>query len=111
MKEPSNSSLTGIEPKVRVAPDQEFEQFDKQMGELHYLGAGKPVGDYMRQIVQIGEGNVALLVWGPACYLLKDRDLWLKVRKLARGRSRESRPFFFRRLGGSRRTGEAAIQG
>jgi len=62
---------------VRVATQAETHQFDEQMGELHYLGAGKPVGDYLRQIVEQGGQRVALLVWGPACYALKDRDLWI----------------------------------
>lgn len=47
------------------------------MGSQHYLGAGRPVGDYLRQIVEIEQQPVALLVWGPSCYSLKDRDLWI----------------------------------
>ena len=47
--------------------------FDEQ----HYLGAGRPVGDYLRQVVRRRGVVVALLVWGPACYALKDRDLWI----------------------------------
>lgn len=77
MKEPSTSSLTDIEPVVRVAAERQIQEFDKQMGELHYLGTAKPVGDFLRQIVQIGERQVALLAWGPASYALKDRDLWI----------------------------------
>ena len=77
MKELSDSVLLVGEPTVRVATVDEFPWFDEKMGSLHYLGAGKPVGDYLRQVVQIGEQSVALLVWGPACYSLKDRDLWI----------------------------------
>lgn len=51
--------------------------FDEQLGEHHYLGAGRPVGDYLRQVVRRRGVVVALLVWGPACYALKDRDLWI----------------------------------
>ena len=40
-------------------------------------GAGQPVGDYLRQVVERDGKPVALLVWGPACYALKDRDLWI----------------------------------
>ena len=47
------------------------------MEEHHYLGAGQPVGDYLRQVVVLKGKPVALLVWGPACYALKDRDLWI----------------------------------
>ena len=77
MKDLSDTSFTGYEPKVRVAAEHEIQEFDGLMGELHYLGTGKPVGDYLRQIVELGEHKVALLVWGPACYSLKDRDLWI----------------------------------
>jgi hypothetical protein len=35
------------------------------------------VGDYLRQVVEIEGKPVALLGWGPACYALKDRDLWI----------------------------------
>ena len=75
MKELSDSVLLSGEPKVRVAAAQDVQWFDEKMGALHYLGAGKPVGDYLRQIVELGQQPVALLVWGPACYSLKDRDL------------------------------------
>lgn len=62
---------------VRVpAPDQ-CAAFDQQLAQHHYLGAGRPVGDYLRQLVERAGQPVALLVWGPACYALKDRDRWL----------------------------------
>jgi hypothetical protein len=35
------------------------------------------VGDYLRQVVERDGQPVALLVWGPACYALKDRDRWI----------------------------------
>jgi hypothetical protein len=60
-----------------VAGQTENEWFDAQMGQHHYLGAGRAVGDYLRQIVEADGRPVALLVWGPACYALKDRDLWI----------------------------------
>src|SRR6266853_1050018 len=63
--------------EVCVATAQQAEWFDQQLGEHHYLGAGRPVGDYLRQIVVLDGKPVALLVWGPACYALKDRDLWI----------------------------------
>jgi len=47
------------------------------MGDLHYLGSAKPVGDFLRQVV-VREGEwVGLLAWGPACYALEDRDEWI----------------------------------
>jgi hypothetical protein len=63
--------------QVRVAEESENQWFDTQMGQHHYLGAGRPVGDYLRQIVEREGQPMALLVWGPACYALKDRDLWI----------------------------------
>lgn len=62
---------------VRVPSQEEVEWFDGLLGEHHYLGAGRPVGDYLRQVVEIEGRPVALLVWGPACYALKDRDRWI----------------------------------
>jgi hypothetical protein len=63
--------------EVWVARGKDAEWFDQQLGEHHYLGAGQPVGDYLRQVVALAGKPVALLVWGPACYALKDRDLWI----------------------------------
>jgi hypothetical protein len=62
---------------VRLASAEQKQWFDAKLGQHHYLGAGQSVGDYLRQIVEINEQPVALLVWGPACYALKDRDLWI----------------------------------
>src|SRR3974377_1328465 len=62
---------------VRNPLDSEVEWFDGLLADNHYLGAGRPVGDYLRQIVEVGGTAVALLVWGPACYALKDRDQWI----------------------------------
>lgn len=80
MKTPLNraaavSGRGGIE--VRVATDDQLAWFDGLLADHHYLGAGRPVGDYMRQVVLRDQQPVALLVWGPACYALKDRDLWI----------------------------------
>ena len=62
---------------VRVPQEQEIPWFDGMLGDHHFLGAGRPVGDYLRQVVELEGRPVALLVWGPACYALKDRDLWI----------------------------------
>lgn len=62
---------------VRVPADEELAWFDGCLADHHYLGAGRPVGDYLRQVVEFNGQPVALLVWGPACYALKDRDLWI----------------------------------
>jgi len=62
---------------VRVPSEEQLPWFDGLLKDHHYLGAGRPVGDYLRQVVERDEQPVALLVWGPACYALKDRDRWL----------------------------------
>jgi hypothetical protein len=62
---------------VRVASDAELTWFDGLLADRHYLGAGRPVGDYLRQVVEVDGKAAALLVWGPACYALKDRDQWI----------------------------------
>jgi hypothetical protein len=62
---------------VRVPSAGEVSWFDGLLADHHYLGAGRSVGDYLRQVVQRDGQAVALLVWGPACYALKDRDLWI----------------------------------
>jgi hypothetical protein len=62
---------------VRVAAPAEAAAFDAQLTSHHYLGAGRPVGDYLRQFVERDGVPVALLVWGPSCYALKDRDRWI----------------------------------
>ena len=68
---------TGSAIVVRVALDHEVAWFDGELAGRHYLGAGQPVGDYLRQVVELDREPVALLVWGPSCYALKDRDLWI----------------------------------
>jgi len=62
---------------VRIASVDEVLWFDGMLADHHYLGAGRSVGDYLRQVVELDGKTAALLVWGPACYALKDRDLWI----------------------------------
>lgn len=69
---------------VRIPLDREVAWFDGLLADKHYLGAGRPVGDYLRQIVEVNGKAVALLVWGPACYALKDRDNWISWSKVQR---------------------------
>jgi len=75
--DPAQDQAGGSTLTVRVASLEQKEWFDGLLGQHHYLGAGRAVGDYLRQIVEQNGQGVALLVWGPACYALKDRDLWL----------------------------------
>lgn len=72
-----SASSNGAELEVWVATSKDNQWFDQRLGEHHYLGAGRAVGDYLRQVVALKGKPVALLVWGPACYALKDRDLWI----------------------------------
>jgi hypothetical protein len=69
-----NSPVTTV---VRVPGEEELGWFDGLLADNHYLGAGRPVGDYLRQVIEQDGQPVALLVWGPACYALKDRDRWI----------------------------------
>ena len=62
---------------VRIPSEDQRPWFDSVLADHHYLGAGRPVGDYLRQVVEWEGRPVALLVWGPACYALKDRDRWI----------------------------------
>ncbi len=62
---------------VRVPAGEEVRWFDGLLSDHHYLGAGRSVGDYLRQVVEVAGKPAALLVWGPGCYALKDRDLWI----------------------------------
>jgi hypothetical protein len=74
---PAQSQAGKTALRVRTAGQAEGAWFDAQLGQHHYLGAGRAVGDYLRQIVERDAQPVGLLVWGPACYALKDRDLWI----------------------------------
>lgn len=74
---PVQSEPTPCSMVVRVPSADEVRWFDGLLADHHYLGAGRPVGHYLRQVVELDGKAVALLVWGPACYALKDRDLWI----------------------------------
>ncbi|MSU66423.1 MAG: DUF4338 domain-containing protein, partial [Opitutus sp.] len=63
--------------EVQVVAPAGAAWFDQQLSAHHYLGAGRSVGDYLRQQVKMRGRVVALLAWGPACYALKDRDRWI----------------------------------
>jgi len=73
----SENPQPGASVCVRMAGASEYAWFDQQLADHHYLGAGCPVGDYLRQVVEVDGRVAALLVWGPTCYALKDRDRWI----------------------------------
>ena len=57
---------------VRTKAD--VAKFDALLNAEHTLAATRSVGDFLR-LVAVRDGVwVALLVWGPACYALQDRD-------------------------------------
>lgn len=60
-----------------VSKREEQKRFEEILGKEHYIGKAKSVGDFLRQVaVRDGEW-IGLLVWGPACYSLRDRDEWI----------------------------------
>lgn len=59
---------------MRVLGGKESKRFDALLGEYHYLGESRPVGDAMRMVAEIEGEWVGLLMWGSAAYRLKPRD-------------------------------------
>lgn len=84
MERLSESDLSAVtattrrgELDVQVVSGGNCAWFDQQLAGHHYLGTGRAVGDYLRQVVRVRGRQAALLVWGPACYALKARDQWV----------------------------------
>ena len=65
------------ELEVRPALPWEMERVRSCLAEEHYLGGGRDVGRMLVQIVHHRERWAAILVWGPACIKLIDRDEWI----------------------------------
>jgi hypothetical protein len=65
------SESTRSSVAVRVAASEEIQWFDGLLKDHHYLGAGHAVGDYLRQVIELDERPVALLVWGHERFLLR----------------------------------------
>ena len=85
---PQTTPANGVEPDlagpppdwliaVRLATPDEEPELAALLDEGHYLGADRPVGDHLRQVVTRAGRRVAILAWGPPCHALKDRDLWI----------------------------------
>src|SRR5947208_14810610 len=87
---PVHSEPTGCSMVIRVPSAEELRWFDGLLADHHYLGAGRAVGDYLRQVVDLDGKAVALLVWGADCDALKDRDLWVAW-SASRGQGRSKR--------------------
>lgn len=80
MKAPETSEQITIDSSdlaVRFALTQEIAWVTSNSGSIITWGGGRPVGDYLRQVISWRGQAVALLVWGPASYALKDRDVWI----------------------------------
>jgi hypothetical protein len=62
---------------VTVESNGDVKRFDAMLRDEHYLGSGRPVGDFLRQAI-IREGEwVGLLTWGACSFALQDRDEWI----------------------------------
>lgn len=59
---------------VRVMAPEERERFGRLEGTYHYMGQTRSGGDTLRLVFEEAGEWVALMVWGAACYRLKDRD-------------------------------------
>lgn len=60
-----------------VTSAKDIARFDKLLGEEHYLGKGRPVGDFIRQVVLRDRQWVGFFTWGASSYALQDRDEWI----------------------------------
>ena len=59
---------------MRKIRNGELKRFKKLEGEYHYMGETRSAGDTLRLVAEEDGEWVALMVWGSACYRLKDRD-------------------------------------
>ena len=72
-----SARLTHFALTVPIASPAETVAFDAQLTAHHYLGAGRPVGDYLPQFGERTAVLVALPVWDSSCDALKDRHWWI----------------------------------
>jgi hypothetical protein len=63
--------------EIRKMRKEERKRFGKLEGKYHYMGETRSGGDTLRLVVEEGGEWKALMVWGSACYRLKDRDEWI----------------------------------
>ncbi len=62
---------------IRIATAEDEAWCKETLARHHYLGEADRIGDFMTQIVHWNGEAVALLVWGPASYALRDRDEYI----------------------------------
>ena len=62
---------------IRIATAEDQAWCKETLARHHYLGEADRIGDFMTQIACWNGEAVALLVWGPASYALRDRDEYI----------------------------------
>jgi hypothetical protein len=71
---------SGALARLRIAvvdTAEERARFAAFLTAEHYLSAPAKVGDELRQVATIDGQWVALLLWGPAAFRLRERDEWI----------------------------------
>ena len=68
---------SGNSLEIIVVGAKDRKRFDKLMGEFHYLGESRSVGDTLRMVALLDGNWAGLLMWGSAAYRLKDRDEYI----------------------------------
>jgi hypothetical protein len=63
--------------EIRKMCEDERVRFGELEGEYHYMGETRSGGDTLRLVIEENGTWKALMVWGSACYRLKDRDEWI----------------------------------
>ena len=67
-------SLSGKSVEIEVVGRKDRKRFDELMGQYHYLGESRAIGDAMRMVAKVDGEWMGLLMWGSAAYRLKPRD-------------------------------------
>ena len=62
---------------IRKILKKEHKHFGELEGQYHYMGETRSGGDTLRLVIEEDGVWKALMVWGSACYRLKDRDAWI----------------------------------
>jgi len=62
---------------IRKIHRKERKRFAQLEGKYHYMGETRSGGDTLRLVIEEDGVWKVLMVWGSACYRLKDRDEWI----------------------------------
>ncbi len=68
-KKPSRSGIPAKKIRITTVAPDEKERFDTLCGDLHDLGAARPVSHFLRQVAVFEGEWIALLARGPPCYV------------------------------------------